>query len=120
MPGEIVDVLMMRESVVKAREREVRAFGDGWFRAVDAFRADPAGMARLMAAREEMTPAEVVAAFERVVLLDRAANRRLLGGSAPALVPALDDLARTMVDFRLIDTAPDVASLVTDTLVRGP
>ncbi|MCB9563744.1 MAG: ABC transporter substrate-binding protein [Kofleriaceae bacterium] len=118
MPDEIVDVLVMRQAVLDQRPAAVRALIDGWLRAVDYARAHPADAARRMAAREGMTPEEVAASFDGVVLLDRAANLRLLGGPAPALVPTLRRLAATMVEFRLIDAVPPVETLVTDAMVR--
>ncbi len=120
MPGEIVDVLVMRQTVIDQRPREVQALVDGWLRAVNRYRADPAGAARRMAPREGMTPDAVIDAFHGIMLLDREANQRMLGGRQPTLVPTLERLAQTMVEFRLLDHAPPVDDLVTDALVRGP
>jgi NitT/TauT family transport system substrate-binding protein len=83
--GDIVDVLITRLRTIEERQGDLRHLVDGWMRALDDFRAQPADAAKHMAVREGMTPDEFLAALERVALGDRAMNERLLLAPDPPI-----------------------------------
>ncbi len=96
IPGEIVDVLLVRLSLLERERPRLQRIVDAWYRARDAFRADPAGSAAIMAPRESLTPAEFVASFRGLDMPDRPAAQKLLDGSDPTLLRALRTEAAIM------------------------
>jgi NitT/TauT family transport system substrate-binding protein len=79
MPGEIVDVLALRRSVIRGRGDQVRALVRAWFMALNDLHADPAAAAAVMARREGLSPEEFLRALDSTVIPDRRENLRLLG-----------------------------------------
>jgi NitT/TauT family transport system substrate-binding protein len=99
IPGEIVDVLVVRRDfLTRHGGRNVptlRSLVESWYRAIAAVEADPAGSARDLGQRLELTPTEVLATLQLVRYAGRAENRRLLGDEQ-ALVPVARSLSRVM------------------------
>jgi len=91
-PGLIVDVLAVRAEVVDHHGPALRSLVAGLFRARADWLADPATIAPFL----RLSPAEVVRAFEGVLLPDLAANRDWLGGPTPALLATARRVATTM------------------------
>ena len=85
-PGLIVDVLAVRAEVADHHGPALRSLVASLFRARADWLSGPATIAPLLTPRLRLPPAEVVRAFEGVLLPDLAANRDWLGGRTPALV----------------------------------
>jgi NitT/TauT family transport system substrate-binding protein len=88
-PGLIVDCIATRSDVLMRRGDDVRRFVDGWFRALDRWRADSAG-GRALVARELGIPLGDAGA-DGVRLLNLAENRRRFhGNDADAFLKVAD------------------------------
>ncbi len=78
IPGEIVDVILTRQSVLETRERSLRHLIDGWTTTLERIDHDPAAFVAF-GARHEAVPEET---FRRMLagieIFDAADNRRLL------------------------------------------
>lgn len=90
-PREAMDVIVVRESVLRAKRAQMQAFVDGWFKALEFHDAQPAEAGRLAEERKHVSQANYLRSFENIVMLDRAANRRLLHEDP---TPLLESLAR--------------------------
>jgi len=89
LPGEIVDVLVVRRSLLEDRGDEIRGVLRGWFRAVELLQQSPGEAAPSMAARERMSDEELLASLEGAHIPDLEENRRLLGSpGAPGTLHA--------------------------------
>ena len=79
IPGEIVDALVVRRSILESRPGEVRAMLRAWFRAVEFLKADPRQAAEIMAQREHITPEEFLESLQGIHILDLEENLAMMG-----------------------------------------
>jgi NitT/TauT family transport system substrate-binding protein len=107
IPGEIVDVMAMRRSVLDGRADEIRRTLRAWFRAVDDLKKRPREVAAEMARRQHVTVEEFLQGVQGARIPDLAENRALLGSASspgPLHVTA-DRLAEFLVRHRLTGRA---------------
>jgi NitT/TauT family transport system substrate-binding protein len=112
MPGEIVDVLMVRPDVIARSGPQLRHLLAGWFRAIDDIRRGDGDAIGFLARREAITVAEVTASLNGLELSDPARNRALLCGPAPGLVGPARRVESYMRKKGLIDDSVDVGSVL--------
>ena len=117
IPGEIVDVLVVHEDYLKRHRDRVAAMADSWFEALAYIRAQRPEAHRLIAERLKLTPAEVSASYEGLILADRQENRRQLSGEHPMLGGVLKKLNRAMLDNRLLHRQVDTSGLISDQML---
>lgn len=113
IPGEIVDVLVIRPSLLKKkRAKNVRKLRDAWYQSLDFLRAHPAEAREVMRHRLNLTPDEIKAAYDRMRLGDRATNQIYLSGDNPRLMPTLRKLGAVMLQYQLIKKEPDYSAFL--------
>jgi len=114
IPGEIVDVMAMRRSVLDHRADEVRRAVRAWFRAVDDMTERPQDAAAEMAKRQRVTVEEFLRGLRGARIPDLAENRALLGGagSQGRLHGTADRLAEFLVRRKLTRKAVPGAELI--------
>jgi len=119
IPGEIIDVLVVRESYLQAHPERVDLLVRGWFAALAHFQAHPSEDARRMAPRLALDEAQVLESMKGVRFPDPNEQRTLLGGSQPRLVETMDRLAALMLEQQLLPGPPDTRHLIdTQPLLR--
>jgi NitT/TauT family transport system substrate-binding protein len=112
IPGEIVDVVLVRADYLRRHPQVVDDLLHGWQQAQDYLtQSSDAALVR-MARREGITVAEMRAALHGVHLPSREENRGLLGGRAPALQPVLQRLANFMLQTKLLHSPVSVNRLI--------
>jgi len=79
IPGEIVDVMALRRSMLERRAGEVRRIVRAWFKAQDELKEHPEASAALMAKRQGVTVEEFLQGLKGAHIPDLEENRRLLG-----------------------------------------
>jgi NitT/TauT family transport system substrate-binding protein len=113
IPGEIVDVLVVRPEATERRYRGqwTRIMG-AWFHALTYLRQHPEDAARHMALRLKLTPQEVLAACGRLKFPSMHENLQLMQGSPAPLITVASRMSALMLDQRLIAHQPDLDGLV--------
>ncbi|MCX7627535.1 MAG: ABC transporter substrate-binding protein [Methylophilaceae bacterium] len=101
IPGEIVDVLVVREGFFSHQIMQLRNVLRAWFGALQYMHQNPTDAARRMMPRLEMSGDQVQAALERIRFPDAAQNRALLRGNPILLEQQAARLARVMTAHRL-------------------
>lgn len=96
IPGEIIDVFVARDSLMRARKEDVRHFTQGWFRALEQTLREPEGSAALMAPRLGLSAQEFRAALTGVQLPSLADNHRFLGARDQAFIDGVTRFARSV------------------------
>ena len=111
IPGEIVDVLAVRDHVLQRQPLAVQALLAGWFRALEHLRHDPDDAARRMGLRQQTSGAQFLRALQglRLPLLEE--NLKLIGGPQPELAASARRLLALMQEARLLRASLDVGEL---------
>jgi len=102
IPGEIVDLLAVRASVIERNPRALQALLSGWFDALDYIRTEPLDAARRMGIRQQTTAEQFLQAQKGLRIPTREENLRMLAGSAPELAVTGQRLMALMVDAKLL------------------
>ncbi len=110
-PGLIVDVLAVSAHINPQQSAQLQQLLKGHFLAVQHLRANPANAARLLSAHQQITPEEVLSAFNGVRLADDAANRGWLVGNNPGLSASAKSVGQLMVEAHLLQHLPDTNDL---------
>ncbi len=79
IPGEVVDYLVTRESVLHERSRTIKAIVQGWFEARERLLNEGEEVARLVASREGVSPAEYLKSLDLLEIPSLEKNRQCLG-----------------------------------------
>ena len=113
LPGEIVDVLVIKDSPDSLPQEKLRALIRGWFAAVDRIRTHPEESARTMARRLGIGEKEVLASYQGIRLASKEQNRSSLGGPKPSLYTVIGRLKKSMVDNNLLSPQTQMEGAVT-------
>jgi NitT/TauT family transport system substrate-binding protein len=118
IPGEIVDLLAVRATVVEHRPKAIHALLAGWFSAIDYMKSKPEDAARRMGIRQQTSGPEFLKALQGLHIPSREENLKMLGGAGttPDLVTTGRRLMALMVDAKLLRTELDIESV----LAPGP
>lgn len=112
IPGEIVDLLAVRATVLEKRPKAIQALLSGWFDAIDYLGSNPNDAARRMGTRQQTTGKQFLEALQGLVIPSREENLRMLGGATPELVVAGRRLMALMVDSSLLRASLDIEALL--------
>ncbi len=116
IPGEIVDVLALDETVIRERPRDVARLIRAFYRAVEYARTNPDDAYRIMGLRERIDAATFRAALtEGVTLVPLADQKRFLAADSP-FARQVTEIARILHRRQQISRA----SVATDLLSPQP
>jgi NitT/TauT family transport system substrate-binding protein len=116
IPGEIVDLVAVRESVLEAQPKSIQALLSGWLKGIDYLRREPKDAARRMGIRQQTTGEQFLSALQGLHIPSREENLRMIGGAKPELVVTGRRLMDLMVEAKLLRTPLEIEGL----LVPGP
>ena len=102
IPGEVVDVLVVRRDYLEKHPDRGVALRQAWFAALEEIRRSPHDAAKFMAVREQLTGEEFEASLHGLHLPDQAESRVLLGGNEPKLLASAERLKTVMREASLL------------------
>jgi NitT/TauT family transport system substrate-binding protein len=112
IPGEIIDVLVVRGSYLEAHPERVDTLLRGWFAALARFQASPGESARLMAPRLGLDGTGFLESMKGVRHVEPREQQAMLGGDNPPLAQTMERLGALMVEQQLLPSAPDTRRLI--------
>jgi len=112
IPGEIVDLLAVRASVVERRPKTIQTLLAGWFAALDYMKREPADAAQRMGIRQQTSGEQFLEAQKGLRIPTRDENLRMLGGPKPELAAAGRRLMAIMLDAKLLRSDVDIESVL--------
>lgn len=112
IPGSIIDVLALSTKALAANPNTARQLVARYFEALAYLRQNPADAARRIAPRLGLTPADVTAGYQKIILPDLAENRRLLNASPSPLETTATQLATLMLREKLLPRETSVSGLI--------
>jgi NitT/TauT family transport system substrate-binding protein len=118
IPGEIVDVLIVRDEVINKQPKALQALVDGRFRALDYLTKNPQDAASRMAPRTGVTPEQFLESLKGLSSPNLQENQKLLGKTDPSLLNGVKRLSQVMLENKLLPKAVNPAPLLDDKLVK--
>lgn len=118
IPGEIVDVLIVREDVINKQPKALQALVDGRFRALDYLTKNPQDAASRIAPRTGVTPEQFLESLKGLSSPNLQENQKLLGKTDPSLLNGVKRLSQVMLENKLLPKAVNPAPLLDDKLVK--
>ena len=116
IPGEIVDLVAVRATVLDKQPKAVQALLAGWFRAIDYLKREPKDAARRMGIRQQTSADQFLQALDGLRIPSREENLEMLGGNPPGLAVTGSRLMALMLDSKLLRSAVKIEEV----LAPGP
>ncbi len=110
IPGEVVDYLVTRESILRDRADALKAISKGWFLARERLLNEGEEVARLVASREGVTPADYLKSLDLLELPSAEKNRQMLACNGKSWT-MLRSTHQIMVEHGLFRGAPPTPEL---------
>lgn len=114
MPGDIMDVLVVRASVLASRPQQVAELVSGWQRGLLALQEQPEASARLLAPGVDLTGEDYLATLNGLQFFTIRQSVDLLSGRPKRLGQQAERLALTLQAMGLIRDTPDWGRLLVD------
>lgn len=108
IPGEIVDVLVVRMKLLKKNKALVKAVIGGWNSAYTMMQQKPAEAAAVIARHQKITPEAFNASLQGLELPGLEKNRDFLTGKTPRIRTTLEKLYRVMKEKHLLSLEGDI------------
>jgi len=102
IPGEIVDLVAVRATVLERQPKAVQALLAGWLKATDYLRREPKDAARRMGIRQQTSGEEFLKTLQGLHIPSREENLKMLGGEQPELAVAGRRLMALMLEAKLL------------------
>src|SRR5215470_11539586 len=112
IPGEIVDVLAVRASVLEKQPKAIQSLLAGWFGAIDYMQREPKDAARRMGIRQQTTGEQFLEAQKGIHVPSRDENLRMIGGPAPELVVSGRRLMALMLEEKLLRSGLEIETVL--------
>jgi NitT/TauT family transport system substrate-binding protein len=116
IPGEIVDLLAVRASVVDKQPKSVGTLLSGWFDALDYMKRNPRDAARRMGIRQQASEDQFLDAQRGIHVPSRQENLSMLSGPRPGLAVTGGRLLALMLEAKLLPRSIDIEKV----LASGP
>lgn len=114
MPGDIVDVLVVRGELLQSRPAQVEALVAGWQRGLLALLQDPRAAAGLLAPGAGLSADDYLATLEGLSFFSAQQSLDLLSGQPLRLAQEAEGLVATLQHLGLIRERPDWSHLLAD------
>jgi NitT/TauT family transport system substrate-binding protein len=112
IPGEIVDLVAVRASVLDKQPQAVQALLTGWFKAIDYLKREPKDAAQRMGLRQQTTGEQFLAALQGLHIPSRDENLAMLGGPTPSLVVSGRRLMTLMLEAKLLRNGLEIEQVL--------
>lgn len=112
IPGEIVDVLIIRTEYLQENRQKVNKLFQGWFQALAYLEERPKDAAEVMTARLGITVDEILQALNGLRFPDQAENEQIFSGTGTSIMVTGENLIRIMLEQNLLRKPVDMGSLI--------
>ena len=119
IPGEIVDLIAVRASVIQKRPKAVQALLTGWFAAIDYMARDPKDAAHRMWVRQQTSGEQFLEAQKGLHVPSRDENLKMLGGANPELAVTGRRLETLMLEAKLLKSDLQIEKLLAPAPLEG-
>ena len=118
IPGEIVDVLVVRNEILQTRQDTLQKLVDAWFNALDYMVEKPNQAYTLIGKRLNISLQQVAESYNGLKLPSRQENQQLLSTNPDALHKSIQSLHEVMIVQNLLRSAVSTQNIYTDRFVK--
>lgn len=111
IPGEIVDVLIVRNTILQEKRDKVKTLIDGWFFALEMLNAEPVKASFIISKRLGIAPKKTLESYSGLKLPSRDENRAMLLGKEPKLLNTVKKLSDNMHESKILQERIDYSKL---------
>ena len=111
IPGEIVDVLVVRQAYLERQPEVVKAMLDGWFKALDYHESHSKSSAAIMARRQDLSVEEFLDSLAKLHIPSLQENIQQLGAPSPALNKTASRLQSVLLEYNLQENEVELDTL---------
>ncbi|VXD17277.1 ABC transporter substrate-binding protein [Planktothrix paucivesiculata] len=112
IPGEVVDVLVVRQDTLETQSKDLEQLVRGWFMALDYLKKEPENAAKIMARRGGITAKEFLDSLKLLSFFTPTENQKLLSQTDPSMVNSANKLSKLMQEKKLLQSNIDFSSLL--------
>jgi NitT/TauT family transport system substrate-binding protein len=117
IPGEIVDVLAVRENVLTRQQPQLRSLIQGWFQARDYQEQQPQDAASRVASQYNISPDEFLKSLEGIHIPTLEENQSMLAAQGSDFVASSEQMVKVMRENQLLREAVIPQDLVDDSII---
>lgn len=118
LPGEIVDVVVVKAETIEKRSKHLVKLLQNWFKALNYLNTNPQKAAPIMAAREQVTPTQFLESLKLLKIPTLEENQKLLSVADPTLAESGQRLAKIMLEQQLLNQAVNPETLLDATIIN--
>ena len=111
LPGEIVDVLVVRDDYLKINPQNIQYLLDAWYKSLSFFRKQPQAAAEIIGKRMKLNVKDTLASYQGLKLPSATENQNLVQGKDPGLSNTLKKMMTSMLEQGLINKKIDISPL---------
>lgn len=111
VPGLILDVLVIDESVIRSHQQSLKKLVEGYFKARDYLISNQKSAMNIIGERLQLTESEVIEAYHGVKLLDLQENYSYLNTNNSRLEKKANQLLKIMFDKKLVVNKSHISDL---------
>ncbi len=118
IPGEVIDVLVVRKEYLEENPDTVLALVTGWFDALEYQRQNPELAAEFMAQRENISTQAFMDSLEGLQFAGVEENSKLFSNQAQELKATIKDLEAVMLRHKFISAPIDSTTIIDETIIQ--
>ena len=111
IPGEIVDVLVVRAEYLKKYASNIQYLLDAWYKSLYFFREHPQAAAKIIGKRMKLNVKETLASYQGLKLPSASENKTFVQGDHPELNITVTRMMASMLEQGLLNKKIDTRSL---------
>ncbi len=117
IPGEIIDVMMVKDETIKNKPDELRAFLKGWFKAVEFIKTDRDKAMSMMARYEGISAKEFSTAHNGILVPSLNENRKYMSNENNEFLNTITSLQGILLKNKMIEKDKSVDNIFTDAIL---
>jgi len=118
IPGEIVDIVVVKNEQLQNHADNAALLIEGWFKAVDYKKKNPEDAAERMLPRLKMGIKEIITSYEGLHLPSREENRKFLVGEPPEILKTCSKVEEVMIKKNLLYKRTEYGALLDQALLK--
>lgn len=119
IPGEIIDVLVVRGESITKDSRNIQLLINGYFRALNYLQTNPQNAAQRISPREGLTSSLFLKSLEGIHIPSLQENKDLLGKLDTSSIEKIKRVSHFMQKHKLLRSTIDPSSLFNDTFLKS-